>query len=51
MVTSAHIARLGDANGRTMKLLYVVVIRLRLGNTHFRVPYIVTKDLDASMII
>lgn len=51
LVTLAHIPRLGDAKSRPMQLLSVVVLRLRLGNSHFRAPFIVTNHLAASMII
>lgn len=40
LVASANIYGLGNANGRLMKLLGVVVLRLRLGRFHLRVPFI-----------
>lgn len=51
LVTSAHLPRLGDANGRPLQLQGVVILRLRLGNSHFRVPFVVATRLAASMII
>lgn len=48
---SAHLHRLGDAKGRLLQLLGMVVIRLRLGDSHFRVPFILSKHLAESMII
>lgn len=50
-VTLALITRLVDANGRPLKLLGMVVIRLRLDNSHFHVTFIVTKHLVTTMII
>lgn len=51
LISSALLPLLGDANGTPLQLLGVVVIQLLLGNSHFRVPFIVTKPLMASMII
>lgn len=47
LVTSAHIPRLGDANGRPLQLLVMVVLCLLLRNSHFCVSLIVTKHLTA----
>lgn len=51
LVILAHLLRLGDANGRPPQLLGVVILRLWLDNSHFRVLFIVTKHLAASMIV
>lgn len=51
LITSAHLPQLGDANGLPPELLGVVFLRLRLGNTHFQVTFIVVKRLDFSMSI
>lgn len=51
LVTSAKIPGLGDSNGRPIQLLGAIVLHLRLDNSHFQVPFIVTKHLAASMII
>lgn len=51
LVPLAHLSRLGDANDIQLQLMGVVVLPLRLENRHFRVPFIGTKHLAASMII
>lgn len=48
---SAHLPLLDDENGRILQLLGMVALRLSLGNSHFRVPRIVIRNLSASMII
>lgn len=50
LVTSVHLPGLGDAKSRPLQLLVSVFVRLRLGNSHFRVSFIVMKHLAASMI-
>lgn len=51
LVASSHLHRLGHENYRPLHPLDMVVLRLRLGNSNFFVPFIVTKNLAATMII
>lgn len=51
IVPLAHLPRLGDANGRAIKLLGIVVLRFRLGNSHFCTSFIITKHLTTTMIL
>lgn len=51
LVTSEHISRLWDANGIPLHLLGIVLLRLRLCNSHFRMSFISAKQLPSSMII
>lgn len=51
LVTLAHLPMLCYGNGTPLQLLGVVLLRLRLGNYHSRAPFIVAKNLVASMII
>lgn len=47
LLTSAHLPLYGDANVRPLQLLGMVFLRLQLGNSHFRVPLILTEHLAA----
>lgn len=51
LVTLPHLPQLDDANGQPLQLLDMVFLLIRLRNSHFRVPFIFTKHLAASMII
>lgn len=51
LVTSAHLSSLVDTNCRSLQLLGVVFLRLRLVNFHSRAQLIVTKHLSGSIII
>ena len=42
---------LGDANGRPLSLLGEIVLRIRFGNTTYRVPFIVADNLAAEVIV
>lgn len=43
--------KLGDANGKHLKLLAAIRLRLRIGKAHFRVPFFVAPTLAAPLII
>lgn len=51
LIPSDHLSRLGDANGRLILLLGIVVLRLRLGNSYLHAPLMFTKHLATTMII
>ena len=42
---------LGDANGRTLRLLGEIVLRIRFGNTAYRVPFNVAEKLAVEVIV
>ena len=42
---------LGDANGRPFRLLGEIVLRIRFGNTTYRVPFIVADKLAVEVIV
>ena len=42
---------LGDANGRPLRLLGEILLRIRIGNTTYRVPFIVADKLAAEVIV
>lgn len=42
---------MGYVKGRQLQFLVIVVLRLQSGYSHFRVPFIVTKHVKASIII
>ena len=42
---------LGDGNGRPLRLLGEIVLRIRLGNTTYRVPFIVADKLAVKLIV
>ena len=43
--------RLGDANGRQLRLLGEITLRIRFGNTTYRAPFIVADKLAVNVII
>ena len=43
--------RLGDANGRPLRLFGQITLRIRFGNTAYRVPFIVADKLAVKVII
>ena len=43
--------RLGDANGRRLRLLGEITLRIRFGNATYRVPFIVADKLAGNVII
>ena len=47
----ATMPRLGDANGRPLPLLGEITLRIRFGNTTYRVPFIVADKLAVNVII
>ena len=47
----AKMPRLGDANGRPLRLLGEITLRIRFGNTTYRVPFIVADKLAVNFII
>lgn len=51
VVTPAHLPRFEDGNRRPIHLLGFVILRLLLGNSTFRVIFIVAKSMVGSMII
>ena len=42
---------LGDANGKPLRLLGEIVLRIRFGNTTYRVPFIVADKLAVEVIV
>ena len=47
----ATMPRLGDANGRPLRLLGEITLRIRFGNTTYRLPFIVADKLAVNIII
>ena len=47
----ATMPRLGDANGRPLRLLGEITLRIRFGNTTYRVPFVVAEKLAVNVII
>ena len=47
----ATMPRLGDVNGRPLRLLGEIMLRIRLGNSTYRVPFIVADKLAINVII
>ena len=47
----ATMPRLGDANGQPLRLLGEITLRIRFGNTMYRVPFIVADKLAVNVII
>ena len=45
LTKDAVLPTLGDASGRPLRLLGEVVLRIRFGNTTYRVPFIVAEKL------
>lgn len=51
IVTLAQLPRLSDAIRRPLQLVGMVILRIRRGNPHFHAHFIITKHVDATMII
>ena len=47
----ATMPRIGDANGRPLRLLGEIKLRIRFGNTTYRLPFIVAYKLAVNVII
>ena len=43
--------RLGDANGRSLQVSYEVLLRVRLGNALYRVPFLVVENLSCPVLL
>ena len=51
LVRNETVPRLGDANGRPLRLLGVALIRARFGNSLFHMPFVVADSLAVDVII
>ena len=51
LVRNEIVPRLGDANGRPLRLLGVVLIRARFGNSLFHMSFVVADSLAVDVII
>ena len=50
-VNSTNLPRLGDANGNALQLEAMVHLTIRLGNTLYRVPFLVAERLAVDVIV
>ena len=50
LTRDAVLPTLGDANGRPLRLLGKIILRMRFGNTTYRVPFIVAEKLAIEFI-
>ena len=51
LTKDALLPTLGDANGRPLRLLGEIFLRMRFGNTTYRVPFIVAEKLAVEFIV
>ena len=51
LTKDAVLPTLGDANGRPLRLLGEIVLRMRFGNNTYRVPFIVAKKLAIEVMV
>ena len=51
LTKDAVLPMLGDANGRPLRLLGEIVLRIRFGNVTYRVPFIVADKLAVEVIV
>ena len=51
LVRNETVPRLGDPNGRPLRLFGVALIRARLGNSLFHMPFVVANSLAVDVII
>ena len=47
----ATMPRLGEANGRPLRIFGEITLRIRFGNTTYRVPFIVADKLAVNVLI